>query len=146
MIIWSRWGIVVLAFVGLGIALGFLIKSIVGIDATKGAGVGVFIGIGFILSGVLLWVFNRFVVGVHIDKPHAAVMYEKLAEPVRTESGAVQSHRVIPILHPETGQQIMTNPTSTFFFIPLRFWAYILPIIGVAIFVINLVLVISGRN
>ena len=42
-----------------------------------------------------------------------------------------RTHRVIPILHPETGQQVMTNPTSTLFFVPLRYWPFVLGGLGV---------------
>ena len=109
MIIWSRWGIVVLLFFGLGVGLGFLLMNLVGIHENGGPVAGIFVGLGFVLSGVALYFFNRFVVGHYIDKPQAAVLYEKLAEPVRAENGSVQTHRAIPVLHPETGQQIVTH-------------------------------------
>jgi hypothetical protein len=143
MIIWSRWGILVLLFVGLGVLLGFALAGITGLAAPSGPINGVFIGLGFILSAGLLWVFTRFVVGTHIDKPQPAVLYEKLAEPVRDENNALRTHRVIPVLHPETGQQIMTRPVSTFFFVPIRYWPYVLGALGAIIFVINLVVVVT---
>lgn len=143
MIIWSRWGILVLLFVGLGVLLGFGIAGVTGLVASSGPINGVFVGIGLVLSAALLWVFTRFVVGTYIDKPRPAVMYEKLAEPVRDEAGAVRTHRVIPVLHQETGQQVWTNPVSTFFFVPLRYWPFVLGAIGVLIFVINLVVVLT---
>ncbi len=144
MIIWSRWGILVFLFVGLGVLLGFSLASITGLAVASGPINGVFVGIGLVLSAALLWVFNRFVVGTYIDKPRPAVMYEKLAEPVRDENNAVQTHRVIPILHPETGQQVMTNPVSTFFFVPIRYWPFVLGALGLVILVINVV-VLSTR-
>ena len=144
MIIWSRWGIVVLLFVGAGVGLGFLVMNLVGIRAASGAVPGIFVGIGFLLSSIGLWAFSKFVVGTYIDKRQPAVMWEQLAEPVVAGNGAKQTHRVIPILHPETGQQVYTNPVSTFFFIPIRFWVFVLPAIGAVILVINLVIVVSG--
>lgn len=146
MIIWSRWGIVVFLFVGLGVALGFGLKGLSGVTATNGAGVGVFVGLGFILSAGLLWVFNRFVVGTYIDKPRPAVMYEQLAQPVVHPNGVTERHRVIPILHPDTGQQIYTNPVSTFFFAPIKYWPYVLGGLGLVIFIINLVALIGGAS
>ena len=144
MIIWSRWGIVVFLFVGLGIALGFGLKALAGGTATNGAGVGVFVGLGFLLAGALLWFFNRLVVGKYIDKPRPAVMYEQLAQPIVHPNGVTERHRVIPILHPDTGQQIYTNPVSTFFFIPIKYWSFLLGILGLVIFIINLVVLITG--
>ena len=82
MIIWSRWGIVVLPIVVLGVGLSWAIGAAVGIIQPNAPTNGVFTGIGILLGGVLLWVFNQFVVGVYIDKPRLAVMYEQLPEPV----------------------------------------------------------------
>jgi hypothetical protein len=141
MIIWSRWGIVVLLFVGLGVLLGFGLAAAFGLVQDSGAQNGVFVGIGLVLSAVALFVFVRLVVGTHIDKPKPAAIYEKLAEPITHENGSVQTHRVIPVLHPETGQQVYTNPSSTFFFIPLRFWPFLLAALGLVVLVVNLVVV-----
>lgn len=144
MIIWSRWGIVVLLFVGLGVALGFGIGAALGLIQPSGPVNGVFVGIGLMLSGAILWVFTKVVVGRHIDKPVAAAVWEQLAEPTVDESGRPQTHRSIPLLHPETGQQIVTQPVSTFFFIPLRYWAFVLPAIGLLVLVINLIALANG--
>ena len=143
MIIWSRWGIVVLLFVGLGVLLGFALATIFGLVEASGPQNGVFIGVGLVLSAALLFVFVRLVVGIHIDKPKPAAIYEKLAEPIRHENGSVQTHRVIPVLHPETGQQVVTNPVSTFFFVPLRFWPFLLAGIGLIVLVVNLVVLVT---
>ena len=139
MIIWSRWGIVVLFIAALGIGLAWAIGAALGIIQPNAPTNGVFSGIGILLGAVLLWVFNQFVVGVYIDKPKPAVMYEQLAEPVVDENNVRRTHRVIPILHPETGQQVMTNPTSTFFFVPLRYWPFVLGGLGVLVCLFMLV-------
>ena len=145
MIIWSRWGIVVLLFFGLGVGLGFIIMAILGIHERSGPVNGIFVGLGFLLSGVGLYFFNKHVVDKHLDKPRLAVIYEKLAEPVRAENGAVTTHRVVPVVHPETGQQIVTKPTSSFFFVPVRYWVYVLPAIGLLVLLINLVVLLATR-
>ena len=145
MIIWSRWGIVVLLFFGLGVGLGFLLMALLGIRESGGAVPGIFVGLGFILSGAGLYFFNKHVVDKHLDKPRAAVIYEKLAEPVRAENGTVQTHRVVPILHPETGQQLVTKPTSSFFFVPIKYWVYVLPSIGLFVLIINVVVALTAR-
>ena len=146
MIIWSRWGIFVLLFLGLGIGLGFAIGGILGLIESSGPRNGVFVGIGFMLSAVGLYFFNKYVIDKHLDKPRAAVIYQKLAEPVRNENGTVQTHRAIAVTHPETGQQLVTKPTSSFFFVPVRFWPFVIGALGILVFLINLVVLIaSGR-
>ncbi|MEP6482149.1 MAG: hypothetical protein ABJA94_09105 [Rhodoglobus sp.] len=145
MIIWSRWGILVILFFGLGVLLGFILMLVVGAPSSAGSLPGVFIGIGLMLSTVALYFFNKYVVDRHLDAPRAAVVYEKLAEPVRLDNGAVQTHRAIPLRHPETGQQLTTKPTSTLFFIPVRYWVFVLPAIGFIVFATSLVAVLSGR-
>ena len=130
MIIWSRWGILVLPIAVVGVGLSWLFGAAVGAIHPNGTSNAVFTSMGLVVAAALLAVFNRFVVGVHIDKPRPAVMYEQLAEPVRDENNVLRTHRVIPVLHPETGQQVMVNPTSTLFFVPLRFWPLILGGLG----------------
>jgi len=140
MIIWSRWGIVVLLFLGLGVLLGFTLADITGMRQPSGPVNGVFIGLGFILSGGALWLFNRFVVGTYIDKPQPAVILERLATPeIDPQTGGRRTHRQIPVLHPDTGQQIFTNPVSSFFFIPIRFWVVVLPALGVVVAIVNVI-------
>jgi hypothetical protein len=149
MIIWSRWGILALPFVGLGIGLGFLLKAVL-LPGTPSSGPGtsssngVFVGIGLVLGAAALWAAVHFLVGKVIDKPRAAMIYEKLPEPVRTENGAVQTHRAIPVVHPETGQQIVTQPTSSLFFIPVKYLPYVLAAIGVVVFIISLIGVLAN--
>ena len=48
--------------------------------------------------------------------------------------------------NPETGEQVWSRPVSTFFFIPIRFWVFILPALGLVIFVINLVVLLGGGD
>lgn len=146
MIIWSRWGIVVFLFIGLGVLLGFATATMFGLADADGAQFGVFIGVGFMLSAALLWLFVRFVVGVYIDKVQPVVIHERLAEPVVREDGATVHHRVVNVVHPQTGEQIYTNPVSTFFFVPIRFWPYVLGAGGLVIFAITLATVLSGNN
>ena len=145
MIIWSRWGIVVLLFVGLGVLLGFGLAALLGFADAGSASNGVFVGIGFMLSGIALWAFNGFVVGRYIDKPKAAFFYERLAEPQPMADGRMTNTRAVPVLHPETGEQVWSRPVSTFFFIPIRFWVYIQPALGLVIFVVNIVALLGGN-
>ena len=134
-----------LLFVGLGVLLGFGLAALLGFADAGSASNGVFVGIGFMLSGIALWAFNGFVVGRYIDKPKAAFFYERLAEPQPMADGRMTNTRAVPVLHPETGEQVWSRPVSTFFFIPIRFWVFILPAIGLLIFVINLVGLLGGN-
>lgn len=145
MIIWQRWGILAVLFAGAGVGLGFLLKTLLGVRAESGPSVGVFIGVGFVLAAVGLWAFDRFVVDRHLDKAKPAYLLEPLPEPVVNERGVRQTHRQVPVLHPETGQQIWTQPRSTLFFIPFRFLPFVLGGLGLVLFVVNFVALISGR-
>ena len=137
MIIWSRWGILVMLFVGLGVGLGFIIKTLAGVQADSGPTVGLYIGLGFILSSVALFFVVRATVGKVIDKPRPAVVWQQLAQPVKLENGTTQTHRAVPVTDPDTGAQLYTTPRSTLF-IPVKYWPYVLAGLGVVLIVINL--------
>ncbi len=142
MIIWSRWGIVVLAFFGLGVALAFLTMAVLGVEDNEGATAGVFVGLGYMVSGGLLHLFSRYVVGVKIDKPTPAVVWEPVAG-TATGTGFGQQYQPIPVLHPSTGEQMWVRPQSSFFFIPIRVWGFLMPLLGLVIFTICLVNVLT---
>jgi len=141
-LIWQRWGILVVPFFGIGVAIGFLVKTIFGVDANSGSQVGVFIGLGLVISAAALWLAIGATVGKVIDKPRPAFVWQQLAEPVVAENGAKQTHQAIPVTNPQTGQQLWTQPRSTLFFIPVRFWPFIMGGIGVVVFVVNLIVVL----
>jgi hypothetical protein len=143
MIIWSRWGIVVLPIAVVGVGLSWALGAGVGAIHPNGTANAVFTSMGFVFGAVLLAVFNRFVVGVHIDKPRQAMLHEDLPEPVPDEYGRLRTHRVTPAVHPETGQPVMMSPTSSLFFVPLRFWPWILGGFGVVTTVISLAAVLA---
>ena len=71
-LIWQRWGILVVPFFGIGVAIGFLVKTIFGVDANSGSQVGVFIGLGLVISAAALWLAIGATVGKVIDKPRPA--------------------------------------------------------------------------
>lgn len=139
MIIWTRWGILAFLFFGIGVGLGFALKAVVGLGASSGAVDGVFVGIGFLIAAGGLYAFERFVVRVHLDKPRALYVTEQLAEPVPGPDGRMQTQRSVPAVHPETGVPVVYQPRSSLFFIPMRFWPFILGGIGVVSLVVNLV-------
>src|SRR5688572_28967718 len=105
-IIWQRWGILAVLFLPLGVGIGFLLSAVVGIPATSGSLVGAFIGVGMVISAVIMWFVVRATVGKVIDKPRPAVITQQLAEPVVDPDGTRRTHRQVPITDPETGGQL----------------------------------------
>jgi len=144
MIIWSRWGILAFLFIGLGVGLGFVIASIFGLAKQSGPIVPVFIGIGFLLSSVGLFFFNRYVVDRHLDKPRALTVTRPLAQPYTHPDGRVQTHEVVPAVDGQTGQPIVVKPRSTLFFVPMRFWPFVIGGLGVVLIVVNAVVLAIG--
>ena len=144
MIIWTRWGIFAFLFVGLGVGLGFLLKAVAGLGrVTEPSVSGIFVGLGFLISGVGLYVFDRFVVRAYLDKPRPLTVTRPLAQPYRHPDGRVQTHEVVPAVDPQTGQQFVVRPNSSLFFIPLRFWPFIITGLGLVVLVINLVVFLT---
>ncbi len=139
MIIWSRWGILVFVFFGLSVGLGFGLKGVISPDSpTDGPLTNLYIGLGFLIGAGALWSFCTLALP-RLDAPKPLVLHEKLDAPVRTENGATRTHRTVPMLHPETGEQIYSRPRSTFFFIPMRFWWILLAAIGAINVVLGIV-------
>ena len=143
-IIWNRWGILILPIVALGVGIAFLLELILGVQQTSGAHAGIFVGLGLVFGGALVWVAVHYLVGKVIDKPKLATGLVQLAEPVTHPNGQVQTHQVVPLVDPATGQQAVRYPVSTLFFIPAKYWPFILGIIGGLVFLINLAVVLAG--
>jgi len=136
MIIWTRWGILAFLFVGLGVALGFILYELFGpTDVRNSSLTGVFVGLGLILGGVGFYFFERFVMRVHLDKPRPVMLTQQA---VQLPDGSVQPARQVPAINPETGQPVWVQPSSSLFFIHVRFWPYIIAAIGLVAFVVNL--------
>jgi len=138
MIIWSRWGILVVLFVGAGVLLGFALAAITGRAGQDGPVAGVFVGVGLLLASVGLYFFDRHVLRPHLDRPRPLYVTERLAEPVVDASGVARTERQVPAVHPETGQPLVVAPRSTLFFIPVRFWPFILGGLGLVVALVNL--------
>jgi hypothetical protein len=143
MIIWSRWGILAFLFIGIGVGLGFLLAASLGMVEDSGPVNGVFVGIGFVLSAVGLYFFNIHVMDKHLDKPRALTVTRQLAQPYTHPDGRVQTHEVVPAVDGQTGQPIVVKPRSTLFFIPMRFWSFIIAGLGVVLIIVNAVVLAS---
>jgi len=138
MIIWSRWGIVVFAFIGISVGLGFILKAIftpnVSINEPSG---NILIGTGFLLGATGLWAFSRYALP-RLDKPKPSFVYETLPEPYINERGVKMTQLPVAVVNQQTGEQVYTKPTSTFFYVPVRFWPYIVAAIGVFNIIVGL--------
>ncbi|CAN5346887.1 hypothetical protein BH09ACT4_BH09ACT4_06930 [soil metagenome] len=143
-LIWQRWGILAILFVPIGIAIGFLLKAILGVPNSPGNAVGALVGVGLIISAALMWLVVRATVGKIIDKPKPAFVWQHLAEPVVDANGATQTQRAIAVTDPDTGQQLWTHPRSTLFFIPLKYLPFVLADIGVLAVLANLAALALG--
>jgi hypothetical protein len=139
MIIWSRWGIVVFASIGISVGLGFVLKAIftpnVSINEPSG---NILIGIGFLLGAIGLWAFSTYALP-KLDKPKPSFVYEQLPEPYVNERGVKMTQLPVAVVNKETGEQVFTKPTSTFFYIPVRFWPYVVAAIGVFNIIVGIV-------
>lgn len=145
MIIWTRWGIIGFLFVGIGVGIGFLLFNLFGFGGVKDSALtGMFIGLGLMISAGLLWLLETQVIRPKWDRPRPIYVTEQLAEPVQDAEGRVHTHRQVPAVHPQTGAPIMYSPTSSLFFIPLKFWPYVLLALGAVVAVVNLVSKVSS--
>ncbi len=133
MIIWSRWGILVLVMLGLGGGTGALLNLVFDPGATSGPGSGLFAGVGLVMAGVYTYLLNHFVITRHLDKPRQQVVLQPLPQPYVHPNGVRQTHQQVAVLHPETGQPLFVRPRSSFFFVPVAAWPYVFAVIGVAV-------------
>jgi hypothetical protein len=132
-LIWSRWGIIVAVLAALGIATGILLQS-----AFQGAGIvqypdrstALFVGLGLAIGGGYTWLFERYVLTRHLDKPRLYSQTIQLDQPQTLADGTVQTH---------VQRTVQSRPRSTFFFVPFTYWWIILSGLGGLIFVIGLV-------
>ena len=137
MIIFTRWGFLVVIFAALGAGLGFGLEAL--FTGSAESGQFRYLGLGWMLAGAGLWLFTRTVLERHLDKAQPLTVTERLAQPYVHPNGVVQHLQTVPLLHPQTGQQMWRQPRSTLFFIPVRIWVYLLGGGGLAIFLGSLV-------
>ena len=142
MIIWSRWGILLLPVVGLGISVGFLLGALV--SAATGADLPqLFLGLGLVVGGVLVWLFDHFALP-HLDRPRQQFVLQPLPQPVTQPNGVRQTHQQVPLVHPQTGQPVWVRPRSSLFFVPVRYWSFIVAGIGVVVVISATVRSLAG--
>ena len=143
MIIWSRWGILVLVTLGLGVATGSLLGVII-TGTADGPAPGLFIGVGLVLAGLYTYLLDHFVIAPHLDKPRQHVILQRLPQPVVHPNGMRQTHEQVAVLHPQTGEPMFVRPRSSLFFIPVGVWPYVFAGIGIVVTIGSAVSSLAG--
>lgn len=141
MIVNLRWGFSAVIAAVVGVLIG------VGVAAVTGFGNGsrllIGVGVGLIIGGALLTLFDRLVVRRVLDGPVRATVYEKLDEPV-IENGIRITHRAVPAFDPETGAPAFTREASSFFGLSLEVWALFLVGFGILVVGVGVVMYLAG--
>ncbi len=138
MIVWSRWGILVVVCVGLGVGTGALLDALV-LGGRTGPGFDMFLGLGLMAAAVYTHLLDR-VLTRHLDKPRQQFVLEPLPQRV-----GHQTHRQVPVVHPQTGRPVFVQPRSSLFLVPVRYWPFILGGLGILVTIVNAVgLIVAG--
>ena len=110
MVIWSGWGILVVVFAALGMFVGLGLGSVLPADETLQQIIGWLLGGA--AGGAATWFFARW----RESKPGRVFIDE------------------------QSGQRFEVRPSAgSLFFIPTRYWAFILPGLGVVAALVNVV-------
>lgn len=136
-IFWRRWGILVVVLGLLGMGTGLLIYSGLqglGIAERHSDGLAhrsenLFVGLGWMIGGGYVWLFDRYVNRTRLDKPRLYKQTVMLDPPRPLPDGELQLSYECPVLAPP--------PESTLLFIPFRYWWIILVALGGVVIVIN---------
>jgi hypothetical protein len=132
-LIWSRWGIAVAVLAALGVGAGLLLQGAfvgAGLVQSPSQSSAVFVGLGFAIGAGFVWLFERYVLIRHLDKPRLFTQTLRLDQPQTLADGTVQTH---------IQRTVQSRPRSSFFFVPFKYWWMILAILGGVVFVIGLV-------
>ena len=141
MIVNQRWGFSAVVAAVVGIGAGVLIAVLAGLGSGSRFVIGV--GVGLLIGGGLLALFDRLIVRRILDKPTRAVVYEKLPEPV-VENGITITHRAVPAFDPETGEPVLRGENSSFFGLSLEVWSLFLVGFGVLVVGVGVVMDLAG--
>ncbi|TCW38960.1 hypothetical protein [Laceyella sacchari] len=112
MIVWKGWGILILPIVALCVApLQFLTVEWLNFPE-QSLPANLALIVGFFLSAIIIWFLGK-------------RLNSKTAERVFVDK--------------ESGQEFKLGPQHSFFYIRMEYWAFILPVIAVIIFIARLV-------
>jgi hypothetical protein len=136
-LIWSRWGIIVAVLAALGVGTGYLIElgfHAAGIVQDLGQASALFVGLGFVIGGGYIWLFERYVLTRHLDKPRLYSQTVHLDQPQTLADGTIQTH---------IQRTVQVSPRSTFFFVPFKYWWMISAAIGGVLFVVGIFVLVT---
>jgi hypothetical protein len=136
-LIWSRWGIIVAVLAALGVGAGILLQAgmqAAGIVQDAGQSSALFVGIGFIIGGGFIWLFERYVLTRHLDKPRLYTQTVPLDQPQTLADGTVQTH---------IQRTVRVTPRSTFFFVPFKYWWIVSAALGGVVAIIGIIVLIA---
>lgn len=136
LLIWRRWGIVVVLLALLGLGTGLLIHAgfqSVGIVHGSHRSENLFAGLGWIIGGGYIWLFDRYILRPHLDKPRLYNQTVQLDPPQLLPDGQLQLSVERPVLAQPP------QPQSTLFFVPFKYWSIVLVALGGFVIAFNAV-------
>lgn len=109
MIIWSGWGILFVPIVALcNVLIIFIWHDLFNLEDSHPLIKNFAFVISFLCSGVITWY-----VGKALNRSPKEQVY----------------------IHKESGEEVKFRPRHSFFFIRLEYWGFILPVVGIIIYV-----------
>lgn len=130
MVIWRRWGILVVLLALLGLGTGLLLYA-----GLQGVGIiekhsghlasrseNLFAGLGWVIGGGYVWLFDRYVNRPYLDKPRLQKQTVELDPPRLLPDGELQLSEERAVL--------AEPPPSTLFFVPFKYWWIVLVAFG----------------
>jgi hypothetical protein len=127
-IIWSRWGFLVVLIALAGMGFGGLLSAVF---ASVGGLQPVFFGVGLLLAGAGIWAFDQYVLP-KMDKPRPVLV---MSPPTVDQWGRPVPGRPVQAVNPQTGQPLFRRTQSTLFFIPFGIWTWVVGGVGALLLV-----------
>jgi hypothetical protein len=131
-IIWSRWGILVVVPLLLGLVTGSFLNFVLNSGVDDGPVSSMFVGVGLVMAGVYTYLLNHYLITPHLDGPRH-VRPQPATPPAEHPQGARQAGQQGPVLHSQTGQPLFVRPRSSLFFVPVTAWPYVFAAIGIVV-------------
>lgn len=146
MIVWTRWGIVMILGLPITLAINYPLLHLLGLNPDdRSPNITALFGVCLMLSGVVMYFVERYVVRGWLDRPKPVWTTVPLLQPYVDQTGRTQTQQAVQAVD-EQGRPIMQHFKSTLFFIPTPAWPFIYAIIGlgVAIYQGFIILTSSG--
>lgn len=136
-IIWNRWGFIVVLIALAGLGIGGLLTAVFSSLAETST---LFPGVGLILAGAGIWAFDAYVLP-KMDKPRPIMV---MGPPSVDQFGRQLPPRPVQAVNPQTGQPLFSQPRSSLFFIPFGIWTWVVGGIGALLLVLGAVTSLAG--